>query len=76
MTTSKGYVFNIQPMSVHDGAGLRTTVFLAGCPLRCKWCANPEGFTTAPPLSFHEPSCIDCQDCVKLCGFDPRVDRV
>ena len=41
----KGYVMNIQPFSVNDGDGIRTTVFLAGCPLRCSWCSNPEGMT-------------------------------
>ena len=38
----KGIVFNIQKFSIHDGPGVRTTVFLKGCPLRCKWCSNPE----------------------------------
>lgn len=78
MTTSdmEGYVFNIQPMSVHDGPGLRTTVFLAGCPLRCSWCANPEGLDFQAPLSFNDALCIDCKDCVKLCGFDPRIERM
>ena len=40
--SAKGIVFNIQKFSIHDGPGVRTTVFLKGCPLRCKWCANPE----------------------------------
>ena len=41
----KGYIMQLQPFSVNDGDGIRTTIFMAGCPLRCKWCSNPEGFT-------------------------------
>lgn len=42
MSAEKGIIFNIQHFSIHDGPGIRTTVFLKGCPLRCPWCANPE----------------------------------
>ena len=42
METTKGIIFNIQHFSIHDGPGIRTTVFLKGCPLRCPWCSNPE----------------------------------
>ena len=50
----KGYVMNIQPFSVNDGDGIRTTVFLAGCPLRCKWCCNPEGLTAEEKISLKD----------------------
>ncbi|MDX5018727.1 4Fe-4S cluster-binding domain-containing protein, partial [Streptococcus suis] len=48
MTNEKGIVFNIQHFSIHDGPGIRTTVFLKGCPLRCPWCANPESQKMVP----------------------------
>ena len=48
----KGTVFNIQRFSVNDGPGVRTTVFLKGCPLRCAWCHNPEGLSPRPQLYF------------------------
>ena len=48
MTTSKGYIFDIKRFATHDGKGIRTTVFFKGCPLRCKWCQNPEGLSYLP----------------------------
>ena len=48
MENRTGIVFNIQKFSLHDGPGIRTVVFLKGCPLRCKWCANPESQSPAP----------------------------
>lgn len=50
----KGYVMQLQPFSVNDGEGIRTTIFMAGCPLRCKWCSNPEGFDQKPKTAFYE----------------------
>ena len=61
----KGLVFNIQPFSIHDGEGIRTTVFLKGCPLRCSWCANPESQRAAPELSYIRSNCIQCGECRK-----------
>ena len=61
----QGMVFNIQHFSIQDGAGVRTTVFLKGCPLRCKWCANPESQKMYPELAFAKTSCIRCQSCKK-----------
>ncbi len=49
--TVSGLVFNIQKFSVHDGPGIRTIVFLKGCPLRCQWCSNPEGLDPQPTLA-------------------------
>ena len=58
-----GTVFDIQRFSVHDGPGIRTTVFMKGCPLRCLWCHNPEGLTALPQVQFFEEECIGCGRC-------------
>lgn len=59
----KGLVFNIQRFSLHDGPGIRTTVFLKGCPLRCAWCHNPEGFVGRAELEYNPVKCIGCGRC-------------
>ena len=61
----KAPVFNIQSYSIHDGPGIRVTVFLKGCPLRCLWCANPESNSPAPQLMTYNPKCTGCGACVK-----------
>lgn len=63
----KGRVFDIQRYSIHDGPGIRTTVFLSGCPLRCKWCQNPESNTADSKLFFLKESCVGCGACVRVC---------
>ena len=63
----KGYVMQLQPFSVNDGEGIRTTIFMAGCPLRCKWCSNPEGFDQKPKTAFYEKLCIGCGFCTTVC---------
>ena len=70
----KGYVMNIQPFSVNDGDGIRTAVFLAGCPLRCKWCSNPEGFTAEPKVGWYESRCIGCGACEAVCPEGIGID--
>jgi pyruvate formate lyase activating enzyme len=62
-----GLVFNIQRFSTHDGPGIRTTVFLKGCPLRCQWCHNPEGQLRGPELALFADRCINCGVCVEIC---------
>ena len=52
-----GHIFDIQSFSVHDGPGCRTTVFLTGCPLQCRWCANPESWVYGKHLMFAQNSC-------------------
>lgn len=63
----QGTVFDIQRMSLHDGPGIRTTVFLKGCPLHCPWCHNPESHRAAPELGFDAALCIGCGDCAEAC---------
>lgn len=63
----KGIVFNIQKFCIHDGDGIRTCVFLKGCPLRCKWCHNPESFEKNPRLSFDKTKCSSCGRCLSEC---------
>lgn len=63
----KGSVFDIRRFSIHDGAGIRTTIFLKGCPLRCVWCHNPEGLSLKPRLMYLENQCIHCGTCTKVC---------
>lgn len=62
-----GMVFNIQRFSVHDGPGIRTTVFLKGCPLRCLWCHNPESAHAGQELGYHKNRCTLCGQCVAAC---------
>lgn len=63
-----GIVFNIQKFCIHDGDGIRTCVFLKGCPLRCIWCHNPESFEKAPALSFNGQKCSYCGKCIDICS--------
>ena len=60
-------IFDIKPFSIHDGPGIRTTVFFKGCPLHCAWCHNPEGISKEPEVVWHESRCILCLDCVDHC---------
>lgn len=65
-----GTVFKIEEFTVHDGPGTRVTVFLKGCPLRCRWCHNPEGLKSMPELMFKESKCIQCGLCFKGCNHE------
>jgi len=62
-----GCVFNIQKFSIHDGPGIRTTVFLKGCPLHCLWCHNPEGLSREREIEFEPTKCIGCRVCEAAC---------
>lgn len=63
----EGLIFDIQRFSIHDGPGIRTTVFLKGCPLRCFWCHNPEGLRMTAEIRFLPERCIACGACVTAC---------
>lgn len=64
-----GYLIDIQHYSVNDGDGIRTTVFFAGCNMRCQWCANPESFTTFDKILHSQSSCIRCGRCAEVCPY-------
>ena len=63
----EGSVFNIQRFSLNDGPGIRTIVFLKGCPLRCLWCCNPESQKLQPVVLYQAENCIHCGSCLKVC---------
>lgn len=65
----KGIVFNIQRYSIQDGPGIRTTVFLKGCPLRCLWCSNPESQNPWPEIAHRDSQCTKCGQCVDACSL-------
>ncbi len=62
-----GLLMDVKRMAVHDGPGLRTTLFLKGCPLRCRWCHNPEGQSARPEVAFFEKKCVGCGRCRAAC---------
>lgn len=67
MEKMQGTIFNIQKFSIHDGPGIRTTVFFKGCPLRCWWCHNPESLSNKVQLMINSSKCTLCGKCVEVC---------
>jgi pyruvate formate lyase activating enzyme len=66
-TDHSGLIFNIQRFSVHDGPGIRTTVFMKGCPLHCRWCSNPESLSPYSEIMAYDLKCILCGKCAEIC---------
>jgi pyruvate formate lyase activating enzyme len=69
----EGVVFSIQRFSIHDGPGIRTTVFLKGCSLHCFWCHNPEGIRLKPDIQYFPDRCIGCDECVRVCQHGAAI---
>ncbi|MBP7736871.1 MAG: glycyl-radical enzyme activating protein [Spirochaetes bacterium] len=69
----RAIISNIQRFSLHDGPGIRTTVFLKGCPLRCLWCQNPETLSARPEVAFRHKRCIGCGACLAACRYDAII---
>jgi pyruvate formate lyase activating enzyme len=67
MSKKTGMIFDIKRFAVHDGPGIRTTIFLKGCPLKCWWCHNPEGISLSNEIFFHDYKCMGCKNCVQVC---------
>jgi pyruvate formate lyase activating enzyme len=67
LATIFGNIFDVQRFSIHDGPGIRTTVFLKGCPLCCPWCSNPESQCALPQLLYSRSRCLQCSCCVAAC---------
>jgi pyruvate formate lyase activating enzyme len=72
---TEGIVFDIQRFSIQDGPGIRTTVFLKGCPLQCHWCHNPESWRVSPELMFHPERCVGCGTCLDVCKVEGALNR-
>ena len=68
-------VIEIKRFAVHDGDGIRTTLFLKGCPLRCLWCHNPEGLKRSPEIAFYADKCISCLECIRVCPTGAHIAR-
>jgi pyruvate formate lyase activating enzyme len=66
----EGIVFDIKKYAIHDGPGIRTTVFFKGCPLKCRWCHNPEGVAISPEVIYRKDRCIGCGECINACPED------
>ncbi len=71
----KGIIFDIKRYSIHDGPGLRTTVFFKSCPLQCSWCHNPESLNLYSEIVWYKNKCLGCLTCVDVCKFH-AVDAI
>ena len=75
----RGLISDIQKFSIHDGPGIRTLVFMKGCPIRCLWCSNPESQVRHREIAFIEKNCIHCGECEKICqleAIDPETFEI
>lgn len=72
----KANIVEIKRFAVHDGDGIRTTVFFKGCPLKCLWCHNPETLSPERQLAFYEHKCISCGNCAEVCGCHTFLENI
>jgi len=73
---TKGIIYNIQRFSIHDGPGIRTTVFMKGCPLKCVWCHNPESIEKKPEIAYYQEKCICCGACTSRCPLKLHATNI
>ena len=64
---AKGKIFDIKRFATKDGPGIRTLIFLKGCPLKCEWCANPESQKTKTHIMYYRNKCVNCGRCIEIC---------
>ncbi|MBC7331052.1 MAG: glycyl-radical enzyme activating protein [Synergistetes bacterium] len=70
MSLTQGVIFDIKRYTIHDGPGIRTTVFMKGCPLNCWWCHNPEGISRNVEIGYFEYKCLKCKTCLTVCPLN------
>lgn len=69
----KALISDVKRFAIHDGDGIRTTVFFKGCPLKCIWCHNPESISFRPQIAFYKNKCIGCEECITACKRDAQI---
>jgi pyruvate formate lyase activating enzyme len=74
MNSVSGYFMEPQNFSVNDGNGIRTIIFFAGCPLKCQWCSNPEGYTNYNKVAHYQNTCIKCERCAEVCPYGVGIN--
>jgi pyruvate formate lyase activating enzyme len=74
MDNISGYFMELQNFSVNDGNGIRTIIFFAGCPLKCKWCSNPESHTSSKKIAHYEKTCMECGRCTAICIYGVGIN--